>query len=99
MIFLAQAPEPKLDIRDVEPPLPSTDPRVTDPRDDTAVGVLLALGVIAVGLGNPDEGARIPIADAGGTKTFLKSTSRRPTVAHSVFVRMFAICREASPSP
>ena len=28
--------------------------------------------IIAVGLGNPDEGARIPITEAGGTKTFLK---------------------------
>lgn len=28
--------------------------------------------IIAVGLGNPDEGARIPIADSAGTKTFLK---------------------------
>lgn len=28
--------------------------------------------IIAVGLGNPDEGARIPITDADGSKTFLK---------------------------
>ncbi len=28
--------------------------------------------ILAVGLGNPDEGARIPIKDAAGTKTFLK---------------------------
>jgi Ca-activated chloride channel family protein len=28
--------------------------------------------IIAVGLGNPDEGARIPIVSADGTKTFLK---------------------------
>lgn len=28
--------------------------------------------IIAVGLGSPDEGARIPITDANGSKTFLK---------------------------
>ena len=28
--------------------------------------------IIAVGLGNPDEGARIPIVEPNGTKTFLK---------------------------
>ncbi|MHC5090705.1 MAG: vWA domain-containing protein [Planctomycetota bacterium] len=28
--------------------------------------------IIAVGLGNPDEGARIPIVESDGTKTFLK---------------------------
>ena len=28
--------------------------------------------ILAVGLGNPDEGARIPITDADGTKAFLK---------------------------
>lgn len=35
-----------------------------------------AIRIIAVGLGNPDEGARIPIVEPDGTKTFLKYQGR-----------------------
>ena len=63
MIFIAQtqsgappgppadeAAAPKPDIREIAPPVSMDDPRIADPRDNIAAGIMLGVGAIALAL-------------------------------------------------
>ncbi len=58
MIFLAQvksvlpqeSPAPKEDIREIAPPVSVDDPRLADPRDNIAIGILSGIGILALAL-------------------------------------------------